>query len=62
MDFDENVNCNTCKHGYFKAISDDGWHNLCGADNCYLCAQNCEYCDDYEEGTPPYGAKLMVSF
>lgn len=57
MDFDENINCNTCKHGYFKNISWDGC--LCGANNCYLCAQKCEYCDDYEAGDVPEEKKPM---
>lgn len=57
MGFDEKVNCNTCKHGYFKGIDD--WHNLCGKDNCYACAMNVQFCDDYEEGQPPDGTEKM---
>ena len=53
MEFNEEVNCETCKHGYFAGISGDGWHNLCGAGNCYLCARNYGCCDDYEKGEPP---------
>lgn len=59
MDFTDEINCNTCKYGYFEDISPDGWHNLCGAYNCYLCAENCGYCDDYEKGTPPEGKEEM---
>lgn len=59
MDFTDEINCNTCKHGYFKDISPDGWHNLCGEDNCYLCAQRSGYCDKYEKGTPPEGKEEM---
>ncbi len=59
MEFDEKTNCNTCKHGYFKDFSSDGWHNLCGAYNCYLCAYGNGECDDYEEGVPPEGSEEM---
>lgn len=55
MDFTKEINCQTCKYGYFKDISWDGWHNLCGADCCYLCATNNQYCDDYEKGNVPEG-------
>ena len=53
MNFDENVNCNTCKHGYFNGISLDGDHNLCGASHCYLCAQKYKHCSLYEAGDVP---------
>ncbi len=59
MEFNEEINCKTCKHGYFKDIDSSGWHNLCGADNCYLCAQNCQYCDDYEKGEVSDGVEPM---
>lgn len=59
MEFNEKINCDTCKHGYFKNFSFDGWHNLCGAYKCYLCAQSNGYCDNYEEGKPPEGVKEM---
>ena len=55
MNFDEKVNCDSCKHGYFKGYSWDGWHNMCGAWRCYLCAERNGYCDDYEEGDVPEG-------
>ena len=57
--FNDKINCYTCKHGYFKDFSWDGWHNLCGAYHCYLCAENYGECDDYEEGIPPEGAEPM---
>lgn len=53
MKFDENINCNTCKYGYFLDISPDGNHNMCGAYECYLCAQLKNRCDSYEQGEPP---------
>ena len=59
MEFNEYINCNTCKHGYFKDFSVDGYHNLCGAYHCYLCAQSQNDCDDYEEGKPPEGAEEL---
>lgn len=59
MKFNEEVNCSTCKHGYFEEFSWDGWHNLCGAGHCYLCAGQCGYCGDYEHGTPPEGKEEM---
>lgn len=55
MDFDEKVNCDTCKHGYFNDYSLDGLHYLCGAGKCYLCAMSKNYCDEYEEGDVPEG-------
>ena len=58
-EFNEQINCNTCKHGYFAGFSYDGFHNLCGAGRCYLCAQQYEYCNYYEEGTPPEGKEEM---
>lgn len=58
-EFNKEINCYTCKHGYFKDISSDGWHNLCGEDHCYLCAMNYGYCDDYEEGKPLEGSIEM---
>ena len=30
MDFNEEVNCETCKYGYYNGVSDDMEHNLCG--------------------------------
>lgn len=59
MKFNKELNCKTCKHGYFNGTSGDGWHNLCGAGNCYLCAQNYEECDDYEQGDAPENKILM---
>lgn len=55
MKFNKEINCNTCKYGYFKDLSYDGCHNLCGADNCYLCAMSYDFCEDYEKGQPPEG-------
>lgn len=55
MEFTEEHNCNTCKYGYFNDFSSDGYHNLCGAYNCYLCAQNSKECDEYEKGEVPEG-------
>lgn len=59
MKFSEDINCQTCKYGYFKDISNDGWHILCGADNCYLCAENCRWCEDYEKGEIPEGKERV---
>lgn len=59
MDFDENINCESCKYGYFKDFSLDGWHSLCGADNCYICAEQYGYCNDYEEGNIPKGKERI---
>ena len=55
--FNEEINCNTCKHGYCSYIDD--YHNICGAGNCYLCAKSFGECDDYEKGTPPENAEEM---
>lgn len=48
--FDKDTNCHTCKYGYFENVSDEGYHNLCGKRNCYLCAKICGKCADYEKG------------
>nr|DAH99466.1 MAG TPA: hypothetical protein [Caudoviricetes sp.] len=53
--FDKDINCHTCKYGYFEDVSDEGYHNLCGKRNCYLCAKIYGKCADYERGTPPEG-------
>lgn len=53
MKFNEEVNCESCRHGYFVDYSHDGWHMLCGKFRCYLCAKKQRECDDYEEGSPP---------
>ena len=55
MEFTEEINCNTCKHGYFLDFSSDGFHNMCGAYVCYLCHQRYGSCDDYEKGEVPEG-------
>lgn len=55
MKFTKEDNCNTCKHGYFYDFDSSGYHNMCGAYHCYLCAQNYEECDDYERGDIPEG-------
>lgn len=57
MDFNNEINCYTCKYGYFNGFSCDGYHNFCGVEKCYLCAQQCEYCGDYEKGDVPKGKK-----
>ena len=57
--YDNEHNCYNCRFGYFAEISDDGWHNLCGAGRCYLCAQNYEYCEEYEFGDIPDGVMKM---
>jgi hypothetical protein len=59
MDFDKEVNCQTCKHGYYKDISPDGWHNWCGANTCYLCSMQYGYCDEYEKGDIPDGKERV---
>lgn len=61
MDFNEEVNCETCKYGYYNGVSDDMEHNLCGANRCYLCAEQYEYCDMYECGTIPYGTESVLN-
>lgn len=53
MNFTDEINCGTCIHGYFMDFSFDGFHNLCGAGNCYLCAENNGRCYDYEKGDVP---------
>lgn len=57
--YDDEHNCYNCRFGYFDGFSSDGWHNLCGAGNCYLCAQNNEYCEEYEFGDVPDGVIKM---
>jgi hypothetical protein len=59
MKFDENINCETCKYGYFLDYSDDGYHNLCGAGECYLCARLHNKCDFYEQGNIPEGSERV---
>ena len=59
IDFTEEINCKTCKHGYFKDFDSSGYHNMCGAWNCYLCATRDGYCYDYEKGEPPLGKEPM---
>lgn len=56
MDFDKDISCYTCKHGYFKEVEGaEMEHNNCGADKCYLCALRNQYCDKYEKGDVPEG-------
>lgn len=55
MEFNDEVNCQTCRYGYHLDISPDGWHNLCGAYTCYLCAEQWGWCNHYEEGNVPEG-------
>lgn len=55
MEFTKEVNCQTCKYGYFAGFSMDGWHNLCGSGRCYLCAERDDECDWYEQGDVPEG-------
>lgn len=57
--FNEEVNCSTCKNGYHDGYSWDGWHNLCGAGRCYLCAERDQSCSSYEKGEPPEGEKPL---
>ena len=60
MKFTKENNCNTCKYGYFQDFDSSGYHNMCGAWNCYLCAQNCGECDDYEKGNIPEGRERDI--
>lgn len=53
--FDDDVNCESCKYGYFDTVTDDGNHSLCGGCRCYLCAEQYGYCDKYEKGDIPVG-------
>lgn len=62
INFNNEVNCQTCKHGYFKTISWDGNHNWCGADMCYLCSEEYQYCDSYEMGDVPEGKDRLSVF
>ena len=57
--YDDDHNCFNCRFGYFADISGDGWHNLCGAGNCYLCVKNYKYCDKYEFGDIPDNVNSM---
>ncbi len=57
--FDEDKNCETCKHGYFEDFDSSGFHNMCGAFRCYLCAQQFGGCSDYEAGEKPTGKEPM---
>jgi hypothetical protein len=59
MQFDKDKNCDTCKHGYFLDFSLDGYHNLCGAGECYLCAKIHRKCDSYEQGEAPDNSEPM---
>lgn len=59
MEFTKDINCRTCKHGYFCGISWDSWHNLYGVGNCYLCAEQYGYCDEYEKGDIPEGKERV---
>ena len=54
-EFDDEINCESCKYGYFDTVTDDGNHSLCGAVRCYLCAESMGYCDKYEKGDIPAG-------
>lgn len=60
--FDKDTNCHTCKYGYFEDVSDEGYHNLCGKRNCYVCAKIYGGCVDYERGTPPEGREGLYSW
>ena len=51
--------CDTCKHGYFSDFSVDGYHNLCGAGECYLCNRQRGQCELYEQGEPPEESEPM---
>ena len=60
MKFTKEDNCNTCKYGYFYDFDSSGYHNMCGAYHCYLCAQNQGECDDYEKGDIPEGKERDI--
>lgn len=55
MKFTETDNCDTCKNGYFLTFDSSGFHSICGAYECYLCAQRLGECDEYEKGDVPEG-------
>lgn len=40
--FGKEFNCEFCKFNAVEDLSDDGWHNTCGADNCTCCHNVCE--------------------
>ena len=51
--FDKDINCGTCVNGYLTRFSNDGYHKLCGAEICGLCANMRRKCDKYEKGEVP---------
>jgi len=53
--FDNEINCGSCKYGYLERFSNDGYHKLCGAEKCSLCATMRKECDSYEKGEIPEG-------
>ena len=55
VEFTKEINCGTCKNGYFECLSLDGWHNCCGAGRCYLCQSRQGRCSKYEKGDVPKG-------
>lgn len=59
MDFNNEINCQTCKHGYDNGSSWDGWHELCGVGRCYMCAERDGYCNEYEQGDIPEGKERI---
>ena len=55
MIFSNEINCQTCKYGYEAGSSWDGYHEMCGAYTCYMCAERDGYCYLYERGDIPEG-------
>lgn len=59
LDFDNEINCQTCKHGYDNGSSWDGLHEMCGAHKCYMCAERDGHCSSYEQGDIPEGKERI---
>ena len=50
----DKFNCEFCRYNAVYGFSGDGWHNMCGADNCTCCHG---YCDKYK---PDNAATLKI--
>ncbi len=42
VEYGDSFNCEFCKYHAYQDLSVDSWHNVCGADNCTCCHDNCE--------------------
>ena len=52
--YKDKFNCEFCRYNAVYGFSGDGWHNMCGADNCTCCHG---YCDKYK---PDNAATLKI--